>query len=435
MNVRDINMALSQGIEDQDGLFPHLDDLRSAPYVFKMDFGLGELPEAPGVLLIRGARQYGKSTWLEGQIRDTVKRHGPGSAYYLNGDEIPDSEGLVEAMRALTPIFKPGARVHRIFIDEITAIRDWQKGLKQLLDAGELRRTLVVTTGSKATDLRRGGERLPGRKGRLDRTAYLFTPVSYCEFKRVCGGALQEKTLPAYVLSGGSPVACAQLAQEGRLPEFVLEMTRDWVYGECAAAGRSRHSLLAIMEYLARHGSSPLSQAGLARETGLANNTVAAGYIELLSDLLCLATAYSWDSSRRMRLPRRPCKYPFINLLAAVAWHPEKIRRIDDLETLPPAAKGSLHEWVVAQEIWRRRAKAGEEMPEVLAFWQGKHNELDFVLGDDELLEVKAGGASPLEFSWFPRTFPKARLKVVNLRRFEAQQVTGVTLEDFLLEE
>jgi len=32
-------------------------------------------------------------------------------------------------------------------------------------------------------------------------------------------------------------------------------------------------------------------------------------------------------------------------------------------------------------------------------------------------------------------TFPKARLKVVNLNRFEAKQVTGLTLEDLLLEE
>jgi DNA-directed RNA polymerase specialized sigma24 family protein len=58
--------------------------------------------------------------------------------------------------------------------------------------------------------------------------------------------------LGAYLLSGGSPVACAELAASRRLPEYVLELTRDWVLGEFAASGRPRSSLLGIMECLHR---------------------------------------------------------------------------------------------------------------------------------------------------------------------------------------
>jgi predicted AAA+ superfamily ATPase len=435
VDIKNINEALSLGRLDIPGLFPHLEDLEHIPYVFDVDFGLRDLPEAPGILLIRGARQYGKSTWLEGRLKDTVARHGPGSAYYLNGDEIRDTKNLVQAIRSLAPLFRPGAGAHRLFIDEITAVEDWQKGLKQLVDAGELRRVLVITTGSKAHDLRHGAERLPGRKGKLDRTAYLFTPVSYGEFKRVCGSELGDRTLAAYMLSGGSPVALVQLALQRRLPEFVIEMTRDWIYGECAASGRSRRSLLAVLDCLTRHGTSPFSQAKLARESGLANNTVAAGYLDLLADLLCLATSYSWDPSRKVQLPRRPSKHHFINLLAAVAWHPAKLRHVDDLEALPPAFKGCFQEWMVAQEIWRRRAKQGRELPEVLSYWQSKEHELDFVLDDSEFLEVKSGGSSPIEFAWFSKVFPRGRLRVINRNRFEAARIAGLTLEDFLLEE
>lgn len=46
--------------------------------------------------------------------------------------------------------------VRRLFIDEITAVADWERGLKRVIDRGELRSVLVVTTGSRATDLRRG---------------------------------------------------------------------------------------------------------------------------------------------------------------------------------------------------------------------------------------------------------------------------------------
>ncbi len=435
MNVNKINEALLAGRRDLENRLPHLDDLKSSPFVFNIDFGLATLPAEPGIILIRGARQYGKSTWLEKQILETVRLFGPGSAFYLNGDEITDQVELVHAIRDLLPLFRREASVHRLFIDEITAIKDWQKGLKILLDAGELRKLLIVTTGSKASDLRSGGERLPGRKGKLDRTFYVFTPVSFKEFRRISEGKLGERTLPAYILSGGSPPACAQLAMQGRIPEYILETVRDWIYGEIAFSGRSRQSLLAVFANLIKYGTTPIGQAKLAREAGLANNTVAAGYIELLSDLLSVGSAMAWDESHKVCLARRPCKYPFINLLVAVAWHPDKLHSINQFENSSPAIKACFHEWIVAQEIWRRRAKKGEDTPDILAYWQSKQHEIDYVLNPEEFLEVKLGKVTPFEYTWFPRVFPKGRLTIINKERFQTDQIIGITLEDFLLNE
>lgn len=416
------------------GVFPHLETLARAPHVFPVDFGLKELPPEPGVLLIRGARQYGKSTWLEGELRRTIQTWGPGTAYYLNGDELPDAQGLTKSIRELLPAFSARARVRRLFIDEITSIPDWEASLKRLVDSGELRPVLVITTGSKARDLRRGAERLPGRKGRLARTQYLFTPVSYAAFRRVCGRRLGDDLLAAYALSGGSPAALGELAETSRLPEHRIESVRDWIQGECAASGRSRASLLAVLEHLARGGGSPIGQAGLARETGLANNTVASGYIELLADLLCVGQTQAWDASRRIRLARKPCKYPFINLLAAAAWHPARPRSVQDFRELPESMQASFLEWLVAQELWRRRAKTGEELPELLAYWKSPEHELDYVIAADDFLEVKRGQTSPLEFAWFARVFPKARLTVISASRFETDHVRGLTFDDFLAE-
>lgn len=133
------------------------------PFRFEMHFGLEDLPREGGTLLIRGPRQYGKSTWLEMELRKSVRQFGPGSAIYLNGDALSDRESLTETLRSLIPMFRSGAPVKRIFIDEITAVKDWQRSLKTLLDAGELRDVLIVSTGSRAADLRHGAERLPWR--------------------------------------------------------------------------------------------------------------------------------------------------------------------------------------------------------------------------------------------------------------------------------
>lgn len=441
MNSFEVNQELARGDINRPGVFPKLDDLAEVPFVFNTDFGLEELPEGPGVIMIRGARQYGKSTWLQSQVRKTIQDFGPGTAFSLNGDELRDGHALVEQIRLLLPLYSAGAPVRRLFIDEITAIRDWIPALKTLLDAGELRKVLLVTMGSKAADLRHGAERLPGRKGKMARTTYIFTPVSFAEFKRVCAssveqahsaGSGQARLLASYLLAGGSPPACTEVVVTGRLPDYVTEMVRDWIYGEFAAAGRSRAMLLGVLDCLYRFGGTPVGQSKLAREAGLANNTLAAGYIEALADLMCVAPSFAWDADHQRSNRRRPCKFHMTNLLAGMAWHPAHIRTPDDFLGLAGEVQAPLLEWAVAQECWRRAARRGEEIPESMHYWQGGEHELDFVLGPDEFLEVKRGRTGPLDFAWFPKSFPHGRLTVIGGNRFETGQIVGMTLEDFL---
>jgi len=176
-----------------------------------------------------------------------------------------------------------------------------------------------------------------------------------------------------------------------------------------------------------------LGQAQLARQSGLANNTVAAGYVELLKDLLVLGESVTWDASRRVEVRRKPAKYPFVNLLAMIAWHPERVRSAAEFLALESPVQGGWIEWLVAQELWRRAAIAGAPDPEQMLFWQGGGHETDFVVNPRLHVEAKRGAVSPTDFTWFPRSFPKADLLVVNSRRFTATRVIGVTLEDFLL--
>lgn len=432
MDLNDFNLQLLRGDIDEPGVFPHLDSLRKSPFVFSIDFGLPVLPTEPGILLIRGPRQYGKSTWLEQEIYNTIQQFKAGSAFYINGDQLSDHYALEEAIAVLIQSFPHDIAVRRIFIDEITAISHWELALKRLADQGKLKDILIITTGSKATDLRRGGEKLPGRKGRLTRTSYFFTPISYSEFYRVCGNTLGKQTLLAYLLSGGSPICCAELAEKGVIPEFVIELTRDWIEGEIAMAGKSRAALLNIMNVLFRWGGTPVGQAKLAREAGLANNTVAASYIEILNDLACVVPTYPWDTDREIKILRKPCKYHFTNLLTAATYHRERIRKVEDFNILSEHEQGLWYEWVVAQELLRRNAIAGKEILAPLSFWQNRDHELDFVESPNHFLEVKRGASSPMEFSWFYRHLPNKTLTVINSFEFQSGAVQGVTLENFL---
>ncbi len=433
MDNNQINQSLINGNIAVPGVLPHLDNLKTLRFVFEPNFGLPVLPQEPGIMLIRGPRQYGKSTWLEQQVADTITEFGPGAALYLNGDEITDRTELIKAIRVLIALFNPNAKVKRLFIDEITAIDDWQKAIKRLADAGELKNILLVTTGSKAADLRRGIERLPGRKGKLDRTNYIFTPISYSEFLKKCGDFFREDSLWAYILSGGSPIGINAIAETGRLPDYVISIVSDWVLGEFSASGRSRSHLLAVLQSLYRMAGTPIGQAKLARESGLSNNTMAQGYIDLLADLLTIIPAFPYDPQRKIAIFRKPCKYHFVNLLAAICWHPKKPRTIADLKSLGEEL-GAIFEWAVAQEIWRRICiSSADELPEHIHFWQSHDHEIDFILPEkNRYLEVKTGVAHPTDFIWFLNTFQNGELTVINKKSFNTQKITGITLADFL---
>jgi predicted AAA+ superfamily ATPase len=433
MDVHSINSALLSGQIDIPRVFPHRDKLLKAPINFKINFGLESMPTEPGLILIRGARQYGKSTWIESAIYQTIVEFGPGTALYLNGDLISDFKELASQVQTMASIFPKSVKIKRLFIDEITAIKNWEKGLKIVIDAGLAEDILMVTTGSKATDLMRGTERLPGRKGRLGRTSYLFTPVSFSDFKKCCNNDTIINPLDIYCIGGGCPIACSELIQTGQLPDYIREMIRDWIFGEFAMAGRNRTSLINTINAVLTRGGSTISQLKLSKEAGLANNTIASEYIRQLVELMVLGQSMPFDASKKQLIPRKPGKLPFINILAASTFHPGAPSTPAEFQLLQPKIKGIWTEWVVAQELWRRAAIRGDKTAEIIPFWQSDKHEIDFIVNSDEFIEVKSGPASPLEFTWFPAVFPNNHLTVITTTPFEAGFATGITLENFLL--
>jgi len=434
MNVVERNQLYIKGVLDAEGLFPRL-EVAPASGFFNWDFGLAELPREPGIIVIRGPRQYGKSTWLEYQLRETLRQFGPGTALFLNGDYIAGPDELEREIESLVSHFPAEASVRRLFIDEITAVAGWQKAIKRLADSGLLRKVLLITTGSKASDIQREAELLPGRKGKLARTIYLFVQLPYKVFYDKAFPTLKSQTLAAYLIAGGSPPACAAVLETGSVPEYLFQTTADWIYGECALAGRSRPMLLRMLEQLMRRGASPVAQTTLAEESGMANNTVAHGYLDLLSDLLVLGTSEPWDPGRKVRVSRKASKYPFVNLLAANTWSTNRHTTPASLERSTGEEKGVWWEWAVASELFRRAAREAHPTPLQSLFWRSEKREIDFVRNRKPWIEVKAGKASPFEFDWFGRTFPREKLLVVNSERFDGNAVRGVTLEDFLLDE
>jgi len=428
MKLNAVNQLLLQG-----NLAPlrKLGLLSQSPFKFNVEFGLTELPLTEGLISIRGARQFGKSTWLETKLAQTIHDFGNGSALYLNGDILSDYKDLIAEICEVSRVLKLSkSPVKRLFIDEITAIKDWQRAIKYLVDTGELEGILVVATGSSAHDLRRGSERLPGRKGRLVRTDYIFPPIGFAEFERVCGKKiLDEDLVPSYLISGGSPIGLTEIAINGAISEQLVSLTRDWILGAVVSGGRSREIVIAVMENLSRHAGNPVGYNKLAHDIGLAGVANAQGYIEILTDCLAVAPSYVWDAKRNISLRRKPVKFHIINLLVAVAFSRDQVRSVSDFRRMSCESQGNWIEWLVAQELFRRRCVAGVEIPELFNHFSQGDEEVDFILDPSHWLEVKRGQASPHEFAIVPNG---VELQVICSNKLDLNHISGVTLRDFL---
>jgi len=435
MELSLLNRKMLAGCGLECGDLPAWDALGGQKYRFAVDFGLADLPDEPGLIILRGPRQYGKSTWLEFQISRSYETHGAGSCFYLNGDDIADEGELFEQCAQIVSLFGSGP-VKRLFIDEISAVHNWQGAIKRLWDRGLSRDVLIVTTGSHAHDLLKGSELLPGRKGKLARSTFLFTPISYRSF---CDAAFSSETQPpiadriaTYLLSGGSPLACNSLLEHGTIEPFIIQLVRDWIFGVIGGAGRDRGTALHIINELHLRGGSAVSLTKVSQEAGVANNTVALGYIELLESALFLHRSYPFDLGRGKQIARKESKFPFINLLGAVTFSPQRLRSVGDWHRLPESRQGVWIEWLVAQELWRRAMVRGDRFDQTIPFISSSDREIDFFV-NDIAYEVKRGSATVDEFVWFHRAYPKKHLVVISSSRFETRWCTGVTLEDFLL--
>src|SRR4051794_28583405 len=120
MNVSTLNELLAKGTIDYEGMWPRIVEYESKAVRFEFEFGLDSLPTQPGVIIVRGPRQYGKSTWLDLCLRDTIINHGKGTAYYLNGDDIQSAGELEKSIQDLLLSYQKGSTIKRLFVDEIT---------------------------------------------------------------------------------------------------------------------------------------------------------------------------------------------------------------------------------------------------------------------------------------------------------------------------
>jgi len=147
---------------------------------------MAEYPEdRDAILTLRGPRQIGKSTSMKLLIRRLLlefkvpKNH----VFYFSLDRIEDFNQLYELIDCYLRNLRPGNQQRLyIFLDEISFVRKWQRGVKALADEGKLKNVTLLLTGSNLIDIYKGAERLPGRRGKISKIDFEQLPMTFAEF-------------------------------------------------------------------------------------------------------------------------------------------------------------------------------------------------------------------------------------------------------------
>ena len=402
------------------------------------EFALNE----PLVYTLRGPRQVGKTTLAKLLIRRLLREgHAPRRILYLALDLVSDPEDLVAAVRQWKQFFPGESSLRRwILFDEISQVRDWQRAVKYLRDIGQTTDDFLLLTGSSASDIRRGAERLPGRRGSGERLDKVLWPLSFPEFIRATREDISlperrlaleefsssevapmleqallwlpdmEHALQAYLTVGGFPRPVADFLRNGEVQSSTVQIHWAALAGEVERWGKDRTWALKLMERVGRSLGSVLSWNALAEEIGIASPQTVREYVEILAEAFALLVVYFWDRSKNtISLKKRRKVYfsdpLFAHLPAVLA---TQTRIVPDL--LPERDLPKLVENAVARALFAHLEQEAVEtfsMPQRLHYWRSTANkEVDF-LGE-------ANRKIPVEVKFQRRIRPQELLTLRN---------------------
>ena len=285
---------------------PHLRRLQDQPLIHRSNL-LDRLPRSkPGIYSVGGGRQIGKTTllkqWMAELLQDGI---APPCIRFLTGELIDDHHTLV---RLLTDLLAemPADRQRYVLLDEVTYIRDWDKAVKYMADAGLLEKVALIITGSDLLIIQEARMRFPGRRGQADIVDFHLYPLSFGEvlrLKKIFAFAdleqlsdeqveptpkmeqalLQEFT--SYLIHGGFLTAINDMAREARILPATFAIYSDWVRGDLLKRGKQEHYLREVLSAITKRYGTQVTWNALARDLSITHPTTVGEYIALLSSM------------------------------------------------------------------------------------------------------------------------------------------------------
>jgi predicted AAA+ superfamily ATPase len=318
------------GLDKYWELDNHLRSLKEQPYIYHHPL-IKELPrDIPGIYTLGGGRQIGKTTllkqWIASLLEFNIKAE---SIAFYTGELIDDHHALVDLLQAFTNSQSSQENLY-IIIDEITYVKDWDKGIKFAADAGYLRNCMVILTGSDLNLMQSARMTFPGRRGRADKIDFHIYPLSFKEYLKLCqalpdlenllvsSNELEDKQLDIiyrefnnYLAHGGYLTAINDIARDGVIAPATLKIYADWIRGDMLKRGKQEAYLKEILSAIMTSYTKQVGWTTLADHISIDSHKTVADYCELLATMDALFIQSAIMEDKLTAAPKKARKLTF----------------------------------------------------------------------------------------------------------------------------
>jgi predicted AAA+ superfamily ATPase len=251
-----------------------------------------------GLYILKGPRQVGKSTLMRYTIYDLLQTNPGRSIFYIPADTVKDFKELRDILFYYLRISEKYKKRY-IFIDEITYIKEWQRALKELRDNTVYKNDFFLVTGSSAWDLKRSGERMPGRRGEGEKLDRILLPMNFREYIKMIDNqefpllrpeeilklkpddeiefhlraARIRHRFDQYLKTGGFLMAVECILNDRELKN-IIDVFWDIIIGDIERMGLERSILIRILRYLGKITGNRFSFTSVSQDMEIDVKTV-----------------------------------------------------------------------------------------------------------------------------------------------------------------
>jgi hypothetical protein len=254
------------------------------------------------IYLVQGPRGIGKTTLFKNRIRDLLESEGfsPFRIFYYSCYNLSELGELEEAIKTFIKDSRRRKEKKRlyVFLDEATAIKDWQYGLSRLKKSGLFKNVTVVCSGSMAE-----------RSVRPEIKVKDIHPLSFRRFVSLSRPELEGRTpagkildyyLDAYFLTGGFPSAINDFYINNTVKQNIYDNFLYWLIADITFAGRDMFLAGQILKNILSTAGRPTGYKTLAEETKAKTHATIKDYIDIFERMFGIRIAYHIDDHRSL---------------------------------------------------------------------------------------------------------------------------------------
>jgi len=382
----------------------HVKKLKGRKYVYEPQLFKSSDLKKDAVYTLRGARQVGKTTLVKLIIKDLLKRGiNPRNIFYYSMDLVKDDKELFEIFISWYQTVREDNNRKYILFDEATFVKNWERSIKHIVDTFGLENKIFILTGSSAIDLRKGSDRLPGRRG-VSNPDKLLLPLSFKEFCNLTGLKISleyendftlksiKRNIPElkiyqneldlyldkYLVCGGFLESINSLFSDKTINEETFERYISVIFTEIEKVKKSRVTSKNILSSIMDSLGSTISWNKLAKKSGNISTNTLIDYVNTFSDSF---TLYYMEHFNMNKLTGNPAKEKKLYFFDPFYYH--IISRVINFPYIK-ISKSYIVESLIGAHLIRNFEQGifqGFSNIEKVFYWKSvKNKEIDFIL-------------------------------------------------------